>query len=155
MQKPQQQLEREQQLLQQQLEQGEQRHQQQLEREQQQQQQQPQKQQHSEQSGHRHQQQQQEQQLEQQQQEASAGSVMYEFLSELPKAELHIHLEGTLEIPMMFDLAGVGECGGVVAWTFESVEARMLLGGWGMLRYACCPSASNAKLGRLAAISTL
>lgn len=84
-QREQQQLEREQQLLQQQLEQGEQRHQQK---------------QHSE-------QQQQEQQLGQQQQEASAGAVMNEFLSKLPKAELHIHLEGTLEIPMMFDLAGV------------------------------------------------
>src|ERR1700730_8814040 len=38
-------------------------------------------------------------------QETNAMSVITEFIQGLPKAELHVHIEGTLEPEMMFALA--------------------------------------------------
>ena len=38
--------------------------------------------------------------------EQSASPAIQRFMAAVPKAELHIHLEGTLEPEMMMDLAG-------------------------------------------------
>jgi adenosine deaminase len=45
--------------------------------------------------------------------------ILSELIANLPKAELHVHLEGTLEPEMLFDLARRSG----VALPYESVEA--------------------------------
>lgn len=49
------------------------------------------------------------------------GAAMAGFIRDLPKVELHLHIEGTSEPDLMFALAGKNR----VALPYTSVEASM------------------------------